>query len=190
MTMHQPTTPSTMTLAEAQHDMRRGYLCGAPGVLASALAWLAAGVVAVAGSPRAAVLALFVGGMFIFPASIVLARLGGARGLHTAGNPLGALAVEGTVLMLLGLPLAYVVSFYRIEWFFPAMLLVIGGRYLTFATLYGLRTYWALGAALAVMAFVLVLARLPVPAGAFAGAAVELAFALALVATARRQRAG
>jgi hypothetical protein len=38
----------------------------------------------------------------------------------------------------------------NLSWFFPAMLMVIGGRYLSFAVVYGLRTYWALGASLAV----------------------------------------
>ena len=35
-----------LTFEAAQSDMRRGYLCGAPGVLSSGLVWLTAGVVA------------------------------------------------------------------------------------------------------------------------------------------------
>lgn len=102
---------------------------------------------------------------------------------------MGLLALEGTVLFLLCLPLAYVVSLHRAEWFFPAMLLIVGGRYLTFATLYGLRAYWALGGVLALTAFVLVVTRMPVAAGAFAGGAVELAFAIGLFAIAARENA-
>src|SRR5690606_39197596 len=174
-------------IADAQRDMRFGFYAGAPGVLASTLAWLSAGFVALRGSPEDAVLALFIGGVLIHPAAVVLAKLLGRPGGHSSGNPLGTLALEGTVLLLLCLPVAYVVSLYRIEWFFPAMMLIVGGRYLTFATLYGLRTYWALGGALALAACVLVVTRQPSVVGAFAGGIVELAFGIGLFIIAGRE---
>lgn len=173
------TSPNTH-LADAQRDMRHGYFSGAPGVLASAIAWLAAGVVAILVSPVGAVWALFIGGMFIFPVGVVLAKFLGRPGRHSRGNPLGTLAMEGTVLLMLALPLAFVVSLYRVEWFFPAMLLVIGGRYFTFATLYGTRKFWALGGILAMTAFVLVATSMPPAVGAFMGGSIELLFAAVL----------
>lgn len=106
-------------------------------------------------------------------------------GKHSRGNPLGTLAMEGTVMLMLALPLAFVVSLYRIDWFFPAMLLVIGGRYFTFATLYGARMFWVLGGILAVAAFVLVATKRPPVVGAFTGGIIELAFAAALFAASR-----
>lgn len=106
-------------------------------------------------------------------------------GTHTRGNPLGLLALETTVLLLLGFPLAYVVSQAQVSWFFPAMLLVIGGRYLTFATLYGLRVYWACGALLAGAGFLLVAMRAPFSVGAFVGGALEIGFALWIFVTVR-----
>src|SRR4249920_1441105 len=114
-------TTSTNTFVDAQRDMRFGYLRGAPGVLASGIAWLAAALVAIVVSPMGAVWALFIGGMFIFPVGVLLAKLLGRPGKHSPRNPLGTLAMEGTVLLMLALPLAFVVSLYRIEWFFPAM---------------------------------------------------------------------
>jgi hypothetical protein len=176
-------------IPDAQRDMRFGYYGGAPGVLASAIAWLVATLVAAIHSPKAAVLALFAGGMLIHPVAIVIAKLLGRPGGHTKGNPLGALALEGTILMLLCLPLAYAVSLYRVEWFFPAMLLVIGGRYLTFATLYGSRVYWVLGGTLALAAFALVMLRMPPAIGALAGASIEFVFAAALFARAVKESA-
>lgn len=176
---------SSTSIAEAQRDMRAGYLGGAPGMFASALVWLAAGVVASTSTPSRAITALFVGGMFIHPLGVVLAKTLGRAGTHTRGNPLGALALESTVLLLLGFPLAYVVSQGHVSWFFPAMLLVIGGRYLTFATLYGLRVYWACGAMLAGAGILLVATRAPFAVGAFAGAALELGFALWIFAAVR-----
>ncbi len=158
--------------------MRAGYYGGAPGMFASALVWLVAGVVATTSAPPRAILALFVGGMVIHPLGVALTKALGRSGAHTRGNPLGALALESTVILLLGFPLAFVVSQTHVTWFFPAMLLVIGGRYLTFSTLYGMRVYWAGGAMLAVAGFLLVAMDAPFHVGAFVGAAIEGAFAL------------
>ena len=154
-----------MHIADAQQDMRFGYLGGAPGLLASALAWLAAGLAPRGGSARHAVLALFVGGMLIHPAAVLLARVLGRPGAHAPSNPLGRLALETTGLLLCGLAIAYGVALVRPVWFFPAVLLMIGGRYLTFATLYGLRLYWGCGAALALAGWAVAAARPPLSAG-------------------------
>jgi hypothetical protein len=169
---------TAMSIAEAQHNMRYAYLSGAPGMLASALAWLVAGIVALQASPQRAVLALFVGGMLIHPAGVLLAKALGRPGSHTRGNPLGNLAMESTIFMLLCLPISFAISQMQVQWFFPAMLLVIGGRYLTFSTLFGMRIYWAVGAALAAAAYLLVILKATPAAGAFAGSLVELLFAL------------
>jgi hypothetical protein len=182
-------TTSLLQFADAQRDMRFGYFGGAPGVLASAVAWLVASAVALFVSSAGAVWALFIGGMFIFPVGVVIAKILGRPGAHSSGNPLGALAMEGTVLLMVCLPLAFVVSLHRIEWFFPAMLLVIGGRYFTFATLYGSRLFWGLGGLLVLAAFLLVASRMPPVAGALAGGLIELAFALVLFAAAAKERA-
>ena len=167
-----------ITLQAAQADMRRAYLSGAPGILVSGLVWLTAGIVAAMGSEKASVLTLLFGGAAIFPLSIVLTKLLGHSGKHTTGNALGGLAAEGTFWLLAGCAIAYGMHTLRIEWFFPAMLLVIGGRYLTFQTLYGLRVYWACGALLCIAGLALALARTPPVAGAFTGAAIELVFAV------------
>jgi hypothetical protein len=177
-----------MDFADAQRDMRHGYHAGAPGLLVSGLVWLAAGLVAQGGWPDRARWTLLLGGTLIFPASVLLTKALGRPGRHARGNPLGTLAMEGTAMLVLGMPVALAVSLARPEWFFPAMLLAIGGRYLTFATLYGLRRYWACGGLLVLAAFGVAVTRAPLAAGAFAGAAVELAFAPWLLAAGRRER--
>jgi hypothetical protein len=93
--------------------------------------------------------------------------------------------MESTVWMLMCLPLAYALSLYRLEWFFPAVLMVIGGRYLSFATVYGTRLYWMLGALLGSVALLGVVFWLPPHATAFGGAAVEIVFGLWLLARKR-----
>ena len=176
-----------MSLAEAQQDMRTAYDGGASGMFASALVWIIAAGVAATSTPKNAVLALLIGGVFIFPISIVLSKLFGRSGKHAAHNPLAGLAMEGTFWMLMCIPIAYAISLYRIEWFFPAMLLVIGGRYLTFNTLYGNRLYWLVGGALGVAAYASLAMRFSPAASAFAGAAIEAAFAVWIMAQLRRK---
>ena len=77
------------------------------------------------------------------------------------------------------------VSLHRIEWFFPAMLCVIGGRYLCFHTMFGLRAYLLCGAVLAAGGWLLVRFNAGPAAGAFAGAAIETVFAIAVLLGAR-----
>ncbi|MGH8481798.1 MAG: DUF7010 family protein [Nevskiaceae bacterium] len=165
-----------MTYEEAQADMRRAYYDGATGVVTSATAWLAAAIAAWTRTPQTSIVTLLVGGMLIFPVSVVLSKAVGRSGSHAKDNPLAPLAASGTAWMLLAIPIAYGAALYRIEWFFPAMLLTIGGRYLTFPTLYGLPVYYALGAVLAVAGIALVMARMSVAAGALAGSVIEYVF--------------
>jgi hypothetical protein len=179
-----------LRLEAAQQDMRDAYAWGGTGVAVSALAWTTAGAVSMVKSPQHAVWALLIGGMLIHPVSTLLEKALGRRGQHAAGNPLASLAAANTVWLIACLPLAYVVSLQQTEWFFPAMLLVIGGRYLTFALLFGVRLYWALGIALIATACGLVALAANTTLGAFAGAAVEAVFATVLLWRARGDRRG
>ena len=81
------------SLSAAQQDMRYGFLDGAPGVLASALAWLVASGFAFYQSPQAGVIALFIGGMLIHPAGMLGYKLLGRPGAQSKGNPLTSLAL-------------------------------------------------------------------------------------------------
>jgi len=181
-----------LTIADAQRDMRHAYMDGAPGILTSGTVWFVAGMACILRSPAEAVWTLFIGGMLIHPAALVLLKLFGRPAAHARANPLGTLALITTIWMILSLPLAYGVSLLRIEWFFPAMLFVIGGRYLTFATLYGMRIYLLFGAVLALAGYALGSRGAGAAAGAFAGAAIEVGFGafmlIRALATARRGR--
>ena len=173
-------------LTQAQADMRSAYQSGGAGVLASSIAWAAATIATLKLAPMQAVWVLFAGGMLIHPVSILICKLLGASGKHAKGNPLGMLAGATTFWLIFMLPLAYVVAQYRIEWFFPAMLFVIGGRYLTFATLFGMRVYWVLGLTLAGVGYLLGQSLATPTIGAFAGSAIEFAFAGYILVTHRR----
>jgi hypothetical protein len=166
-----------MNIEEAQTDMRHAYFGGAPGLAASAVVWLVAGAIGVLRGPQAGVLALIFGGMLIHPVAVLGSKILGRPGAHAKTNPLGPLALESTVILLLGVILAFGLSRYRVELFFPAMLIVIGGRYLTFHTIYGRRVYWLCGAALASLGLLAAVREFPVAASTFGGAAIEAIFA-------------
>lgn len=174
-----------MTFEENQSDMRRGYLSGAPGLFVSGTVWLAASIVAALVSLRPALWTLLVGGMMIFPLSVVLTKLLGRAGQHTKGNPLGTLAGEGTVWFVAGIALAFVLGLTRMDLFFPAMLMLIGGRYLTFQTLYGLKLYWACGGALLALGLAAAFLRLSPTLAAAAGGVTELVFGVIVLRLAR-----
>ena len=179
-----------MTVAAAQAEMRRAYLDGAGGVVVSGLAWAASAGTAALVSPQRAIWVLLVGGALIHPVAVLFERLLGASGKHSSDNPLGALAGASTVWLILSLPLAYVVGLQRPAWFFCAMLSVIGGRYMVFATLFGMRAYWLLGFALAGAGWLFAALGGSAQLVAAAGAAIELAFGAVMLKGAMAQRRG
>lgn len=176
-----------MSLCDAQQDMRNAYYSGAIGMLVSAAAWYIAAAVSVLMSVQNAIWALFIGGMLIHPIAVLLTKALGRLGNHSPNNPLGALAIASTFWLIFSLPLAYVVSLHRIELFFPAMMLIIGGRYLTFASLFGTRIYWLCGMALAISAYVLVSQHATPIIGALTGAVIETVFGVIIFVSARQR---
>lgn len=174
-------------LTQAQSDMRLGYCSGGAGILASAMAWMAATIATIQASPQQAVWVLFIGGMAIHPVGIVICKLLGRSGRHSKNNPLGSLAWASTLWLIFCLPLAYAVSLQRIEWFFPAMMLIIGGRYLIFSTLYDMRVYWLLGLTLAVVSYLLGSSLAAPRVSALVGSSIEAIFAIAVLIIDRRR---
>jgi len=86
-----------MDIAAAQKDMREAYFNGSTGALVSGLVWLMAGILAFYTDQKTALIVFLVGGMMIFPVSVVLDKLLGRSGKHDPKNPLGQLALETTV---------------------------------------------------------------------------------------------
>lgn len=140
-------------LNQAQADMRKGYADGSIGVLTSGTMWLIAALVAYFISAEKAIWALLIGGMLINPVSGIIEKLKGYKGHHPQ-NALKFLAWENTIWMIMMIAVALLLTFQQIEWFFQAMLMIIGGRYLTFQTLYGMKIYWVFGAVLGIAALV------------------------------------
>ncbi|MFC7380194.1 DUF7010 family protein [Brevundimonas sp. GCM10030266] len=140
-----------MQIEAAQQDMAAAHVRGAPGVLVSGLVWLIAGGVWTQQGVATGFTALFVGGILIFPASLLISRLVFRAPKASPGNPLERLALESTFVLFAGLFLAW--CFLRVapELAFPAMAVAIGVRYFVFRTVYGNAIYWVLGGALAIV---------------------------------------
>ena len=140
-----------MTIAEAQADVRRIYRGGYTGPLVSAIVWAAANAVYFIVSPGAAMVALFFGGMLIFPLSAVILRLTTGAGMLPKGHPSTALAMQSAFTVPLGLLVAIALGSYAPLLFFPASLIIVGAHYLVFMTLYGMKVFAVLGGALVVL---------------------------------------
>lgn len=166
-----------MNILDAQKDMRYGYLGGGVGMFVSGVVWLISGIIALNGEPNQAIWTLLIGGALISPISGIITKILGRPDKATSGNPLLNLALESTVWLIFGSLIAYGISQLNSQWFYPAMLLTIGGRYLTFSTLYGIRIYWLCGALLAMAGFALVVFNIPFSFQAFSGALIEIVFA-------------
>lgn len=175
------------SIKKAQFDMCQAYANGSIGVIVSGLIWLIAACITDQYSPNKGIWTLFFGGMFIYPMSILICKSVGLNGAHSKANPLGNLAMEGTILMMMCLPLAFGLSMQHKEWFFQAMLLIIGGRYLSFATIYGKRVYWFLGAILGISAYLLFQINVQSLGSLLTGSFIEISFGLFMYLSFRRE---
>ena len=142
--------PSTleMTIAEAQHEMRDRFQGGFFGQLVSGILWLIAAGLGTWVSARASIATLVIGGFFIFPATELLLRVFGSARPLSAGNTLPQLGMQVAFVLPLSMPLLLPVGLYRLEWFYPALMLLVGAHYLPFVFLYGMPMFAALAALL------------------------------------------
>lgn len=166
-----------MNILDAQKDMRYGFFGGGVGMFVSGAVWLFSGIIAMNRETNQAIWALLIGGALIAPISGIITKILGRPDKSTSGNPLITLAMESTVWLVFCLPLTYAISQMNPQWFFPAMLLVIGGRYLTFSTIYGMRIYWVCGLLLAATSVALLMLNVPFSIQPFTGGLIEIILA-------------
>lgn len=168
-----------MTVEQAQREMRTRLLGGFMGQLVSALLWLVSAGLATWSSQRSAIAFLVVSGFFIFPLTKLGLRLIGYRARVSPDNPLNGLGMQAAFVLPLSLLLVGAASLYRIEWFYPAFMIVLGAHYLPFVTLYGMRMFYALAAILVGAGVVLALyVQAPFSTGAWFTAVVLAVFAV------------
>ncbi|HWV59466.1 MAG TPA: hypothetical protein VN034_02350 [Sphingopyxis sp.] len=173
-------------LSAAQQDLARAYAGGAPGVFVSGVVWLVAGAVWQLHGTMVAFAALFIGGMAIHPLGVLIERIAFRAPKATIGKPLETLALEATIPLFVGVMIAWVLLVRAPDLAIPAFAAIIGGRYFAFRTLYGDIAYWALGAAILLVAGLALFGiGLPVNAAILVGVIELVAAALIL----RRWRA-
>jgi len=137
-----------MRIEDAQHEVRQAYLGGSIGQLVSAGIWLGSAALATWGSRTVGMIALIVGGMFIFPLTRLVLALLKSPAAMSRENPFNALAMQVAFTVPAAIPLVLAVSHAQAGWFYPGFMIVVGAHYLPFVTLYGLRQFAVLAAAL------------------------------------------
>jgi hypothetical protein len=178
-----------VTVADAQREVRSVYLGGSVGQLVSGAIWLLSAGLGTWVGTREGILALVVGGMFIYPLTQLVLRLLGGPWALAPGNPLRQLAVQVAFTVPLTLPVVGGAALHNVNWFYPACMIIVGAHYLPFMFLYGMWQYAVLAAALLAGGFLLGLLapQVFVLGGWLAGAALML-FGGAAGWIARRER--
>ena len=148
-----------MNISDAQKEMRSRFVGGFYGQIVSGVLWLVSASLAVWSSPRASIVALVTGGFFIFPLVELLVRVGGMKKPLSKENSLRELGMQIAFVLPASMPLLVPVGLYRLNWFYPAMMILLGAHYLPFVFLYGMRLFAALAALLVVGGILIALYR-------------------------------
>src|SRR5690348_13538835 len=130
-----------MDVQDAQREVRSVYIGGFWGQLVSSVIWLASAALGTWVSPKASILAIVIGGFFIFLLTQMLLRLTGKSTRVSKENPFHGLGMQVAFVLPISMLLLLPVGLYNLNWFFPALLILLGAHYLPFATLYGMRMF-------------------------------------------------
>jgi hypothetical protein len=134
-----------MQIADAQREVREVFLGGLVGQLVSAVLWALSAALATFVSPRAGIITLVLGGALIYPVTSLLMKVTRGRGSLSRENPMSQLATQVAFTIPFNLPVVAAAALYKLNWFYPAMLVVVGAHYLPFAFLYGMRAFFVFG---------------------------------------------
>ena len=130
-----------MLVQDAQREVRTVFIGGFWGQLVSSAIWLASAALGTWVTPRAAILTLVFGGFFIFPATQLLLRLTGGPASVTRNNPLHYLGMQIAFTLPMCMLLLVPVTEFRLNLFYPALMILLGAHYLPFTFLYGMRMF-------------------------------------------------
>jgi hypothetical protein len=168
-----------MDIAEAQRDVRTVFLRGSVGQLVSGLLWLGSAALGTWYSHRSAIGFLVIGGIFIFPLTQLVLRAMGRPASLPTGHPMNGLAMQVAFTVPLNLFVVAGATMYRLNWFYPALMIVVGAHYLPFIFLYGMWQFGLLAAALITAGWAIgVYVPHPFSLGGWVAAFALLAFAL------------
>jgi hypothetical protein len=180
-----------MTVADAQREVRHVFLGGFAGQLVTGVLWAISAALGTWRSPRLAMLFIVIGGFFIFPLTQLLLSAMGRRPVLSRENPFGQLATQIAFTVPMSLPLVGAATLHHRDWFYPALMIVIGAHYLPFCFLYGMWEFSLLCAALVGGGLVFGLyLHVPFSLGGWVSAGVLLLFAFVGRARALRETRG
>ena len=131
-----------MQISDAQKEVRTVFAGGFFGQLVSSAVWLSAAALGTWISPRAGIEALVGCGFFIFPLTMLCLRMAGRRTAVSRENPMGQLAMQTAFGLVVTMLLLAPVAEFRLELFFPAMMVLLGAHYLPFTFLTGCGCSW------------------------------------------------
>lgn len=146
-----------MLVQDAQREIRTVFVGGFWGQLVSSLIWFASAALGTWSTPRAAILTLVIGGIFIFPLTQLFLRITGRPSNLSSSNPLQQLAMQIAFTLPLSMLLLAPVTAFRLHWFYPGLMILVGAHYLPFTFLYGMRMFSLLGAILVASGVVIAL---------------------------------
>jgi hypothetical protein len=146
-----------MNIQDAQREVRSVYIGGFVGQLVSSAIWLVSAALGTWVTPKASILTLLIGGFFIFALTQMLLRLSGRRASVSRENLFNSLGMQVAFALPFSMLLLVPVGFYKLNWFFPALMILVGAHYLPFATLYGMRMFLFLAGILIAMGVVIAL---------------------------------
>lgn len=141
-----------MDIQDAQREVRSVYMGGFWGQLVSSVIWLVSAALGTSVSPKASIQTVVLGGFFIFPVTQMLLRLSGRRASVRRENSFNSLGMQIAFVLPFSMLLLAPVGLYHLNWFFPALMVLLGAHYLPFATLYGMRMFLVLAGILIGMA--------------------------------------
>jgi hypothetical protein len=144
-----------MDIQDAQREVRSVYIGGFWGQLVSSVIWLVSAALGTWITPKASILAIVIGGFFIFPLTQMLLRLSGRRASVGTENSFHWLGMQVAFVLPFSMLLLVPVGLYNLNWFFPALMVLLGAHYLPFATLYGMRMFLFLAEILIAMGVVI-----------------------------------
>lgn len=130
-----------MDIQDAQREVRSVYIGGFWGQLVSSIIWLASAAVGTWVSPKASILTAIIPGFFIFPLTQMMLRLSGRPASLSKENSFNSLGMQVALVLPFSMLLLVPVGLYHLNWFFPALMILLGAHYLPFATLYGMRMF-------------------------------------------------
>lgn len=130
-----------MDIQDAQREVRFNAIGGFWGQLFYSILWLTSAALGTWVTPKASIATIVVGGFFGFPFVQMMLRLSGRRASTSRENPFHWLGMQIALVLPFSMLLLVPVGLYRLNWFFPALMILLGAHYLPFATSFGMRMF-------------------------------------------------